>query len=197
MAAEADQPHSLEEVLDRLTKAEADRDKVSLEAILDTVGRRSFGPLLLVAGLVTISPIGDIPSVPTMMAILVGLVSVQLLFHRDAFWLPQWLLRRSVSRGKLHKSIDWTRKPARWIDKLLRRRMTVLTEGKGAYVIALAVLLIAIATPPLELIPGSGTAAGAALMGFGLALIAHDGLLALIAAVFTAVTFALAAYNLI
>jgi hypothetical protein len=40
-----------------------------LEAILDIVGRRSFSPVLLIAGLITLAQlISDFPGVPTLMA---------------------------------------------------------------------------------------------------------------------------------
>jgi hypothetical protein len=50
--------------------------------------------------------------------------------------------------------------------------------------------------PAMELVPFSANGAGAALTAFGLSLIAHDGLLALLAFVFTAMTFGLVLYNL-
>ena len=51
--------------------------------------------------------------------------------------------------------------------------------------------------PVMEVIPFSANAAGAALTAFGLSLIARDGLLALIAFTFTAITIGLVAYNLL
>jgi hypothetical protein len=54
------QPKNLEELLERVCEAPAEGDSVSLDSILKMVGRRSFGPLLLLAGLVMILPvIGD------------------------------------------------------------------------------------------------------------------------------------------
>lgn len=49
----------------------------------------------------------------------------------------------------------------------------------------------------MEFVPFSATGAGAALTAFGLALIAHDGLLALIAFLFTALTFGVVIYALL
>jgi hypothetical protein len=57
---------------------------------MDAVGRRSFGPLLLLAGIVLAAPgVGDIPGVPTVMGLFILLVSGQMLFDRDHFWMPQ------------------------------------------------------------------------------------------------------------
>lgn len=56
-------------------------------------------------------------------------------------------------------------------------------------------VLIAVAMPPMELVPFTATGAGAALTAFGLSLIAHDGLVALLAFAFTATTLALVMYR--
>ncbi|NKE71660.1 exopolysaccharide biosynthesis protein [Candidatus Manganitrophus noduliformans] len=187
---------NLEQLLDRIEKA-ADDDRVSLDAILDVVGRSSFGPLLLVAGLVTLAPIiGDIPGVPTIVAVFVLLTAGQLLFRREHIWLPRWLLKRSVARNKLCKALGWLRRPARFVDRLLRPRLTIFTQGAGIYAVAIGCIVIAAAMPVMELVPFSANGAGAALTAFGLSLIARDGLLALLAFLFTAATFGLAVYHL-
>src|SRR6056297_132132 len=83
---------SLRQLLDTLRTIDHDHNPVNLDDILQVTGRRSFGPVLLVAGLVTLAPlIGDIPGVPTLMALLVVLVSGQLLAGRRQIWLPGFL----------------------------------------------------------------------------------------------------------
>ena len=49
---------TLEQLLDRIGKATQGGGRVSLGAVLDVLGRRSFAPLLLVAGVVTLAPHG-------------------------------------------------------------------------------------------------------------------------------------------
>jgi len=191
------EPKSLEQVLDRIAAAAPNQERVSLGEIVTTLGPRAFGPWLLLAGLITLSPVGDIPGTPTLMALLVLLISGQLLFHREHFWLPSWMLRRSVSRHKLDTGVRWTRRPARFVDSALRPRVTALTRNIGGYLIAGTCIFIALAMPPMELIPFSATGAGIALVAFGLALIANDGLVALLALGFTVATIGTVAYNLL
>lgn len=125
-----EEPANLEDILARIAKAEDDDgDHTSTRAVVNALGRRSFAPLLLLPGLVTLLPIGGIPGVPTVMSVLLLLVSVQLLFGRRSFWLPSWLLDRSVSRSKLETSRRWMLRPARFIDFFLRPRLTFLTDG--------------------------------------------------------------------
>lgn len=183
-----DEIRSLEQLLDRINSACQEQGKVSLGAVTETIGARSFGPILLLSGLITLSPIGDIPGTPTLMASLVLIVSLQLLAGRKSFWLPGWLLRRSVKEDNLSKTVRWLRRPARFIDRYLNPRMAYLTKGPGLYAVALTCLLIALAMPPMELVPFTATGAGLALTSFGLALTADDGLVAMIAFTITLAT---------
>lgn len=189
---------TLEQLLDRIDDAVTGNDQVKFSAILHMVGRRSFGPLLLLSGIIAVSPIiGDIPGIPTSVGIFVVLVSGQMLFGRDYFWLPNWLLERSVSRRSLCKALKWLQRPARAIDRFLRPRLTALTERLGGYVIASVCCLIGAVMPAMELVPLTANGAGAALTAFGLSLIAHDGLIAIIAFVSTAATIGLTLYFLV
>lgn len=190
-------PSDLEELLDVLDDAADGEDEVSVDLILEAVGRRSFGALLLVAGLVAISPIGDIPGGPSLMALMILLVAVQLLVGRDEFWLPGWLERRKLSGGTFRKAIGWLRKPARFIDRFLRPRLQFMTHSKGAHGVAMATTLIALAMVPMELVPFSITGAALTIILFGLALIAHDGLMALIAFGIFAATGVFLVYQLV
>lgn len=200
--AESDQNrqelHDLSDMLERMEEAAQEKEQVSLGDILDATGRRSFGPLLLLAGLVTLTPlVGDIPGVPSLMGLIVILTAAQLLFHRDHFWLPRWLLDRSVAADKLRKGVGWLQKPARFIDRFLRPRLQGFVQGAGMYAIALVSAAIALMTPAMELVPFSANGAGLVLTAFGLALIARDGLLSLAALILAALTAGIIVYNLV
>lgn len=189
---------NLEELLEWVQETIHDMDEVSYGTILRVAGQRSFGTLLLIAGLVTLAPIiGDIPGVPTIMGASVFLIAIQILFGRDHFWLPGWILRWSVEKKKVSKVVNWLRRPAKFIDRFLRQRLVALTRGMGIYVIAVACIIISVVMPTMEMIPFSANIAGAALVFFGLSLIASDGLLALFAFLFTAIIFGFVVYNFI
>jgi hypothetical protein len=187
-------PKSLIELLDRIGEVADEREEPSFEDIMDAVGRRSFGPLLLLVGVVTVAPgIGDIPGVPTVMGIFVLLVSAQLLFGREKFWLPQWMLQRSTTPEKLKKitTTKWTRKPAGWIDKLVIRRLEFFTGKKATYAIAVACTVLALTLPVTEFVPLSTNGISIGLVAFGISLVAGDGLMALLGFVISMGTIAL------
>ncbi len=195
----AEPPKSLTELVDRFDDAAEKNDKVTLDMMMDEVGRRSFGPLLLLAGVVMMAPvIGDIPGVPVILGLFVLLVSVQLLVGRAHFWFPQWLLKRSVDSAKLKKATrKWLRRPARFIDRFLRHRMSRFVGNAGIRAIAVVCTLLALATPAAEFVPFSANGVGAGIAIFGLALIAHDGLIALIGWIVVGVTGGFAGYGLL
>lgn len=172
----------LNSLLDRVEQLTYINGEVCLEDIIKVVGTRWFGPLLMVPGLVMLVPgVGDIPGVSVLMGLVVLLLSVQAIVDRSRVWLPRWLARRNVSERNVRRAIKWVRRPAAFIDRHTRRRMTWAVKHSSIYVIAATCIMIAAMTPILELIPGSGALAGAALTNFGLALLAHDGLIALLA----------------
>lgn len=189
-------PKTLGETLDRLAGAARNHDRVSVDDMMEAIGRRSFGPLILLAGIVLSAPgVSDIPSVPTITGIFVGIVAGQMVYGHDEFWLPDWLLRRSVRSDRMIKLTEsrWTRKPAKLIDRFVTRRLDMLAGPRANRAVALVCLVLAFATPFTEFVPLSGMAVGAALLAFGISLIARDGLMALLGLFLSAVTLLLAA----
>lgn len=187
---------TLRQLLDRIADAAQNNDPVSVDAILQMAGRRSFGTLLLVAGIIILAPIiGDIPGVPTLMGMIVLLTGIQLLLNRKKLWLPRFLLYRSMKSEKLSRALEKLYPAARFIDRFLKPRLRVLIRGIMINVISVVCLGIAAVIPVMELIPFSANLAGLALTAFGLSLIARDGLLALIAYIFTASIVGLIVYQ--
>lgn len=179
-------PVQFGQVLKRLSEAGDDPARVTLSCMLDAVGRRSFGPLLVLPGLVALSPLSGIPGLPTTIAVMVLLVAGQLLLGRKRIWLPAWLLRRSAPRDKFEKALSVLRPVARITDRLVRRRSSYFTRDLAVRVIALICIAVALGMPVLELIPFASTVAGAAFTAFGLGLMSEDGMLVLVALAFCA-----------
>jgi hypothetical protein len=135
--------------------------------------------------------------VPTVVAAVVLLTAAQMLFRRQHVWLPGILLNRSVARRKLDKPLPWLRHPTRLIDSVLPPRLMFLATGTGRSLIALSCMVIAAAMLPMELVPFTANGAGLALTAFGLAVIARDGLLALLSFLLTAGTIGVVIDNLL
>jgi hypothetical protein len=189
--------NNLEALLDLLGKAGEGKERVTIEIMIEAAGRRSFGPLLLVPGLIALSPLSGIPGMPTTVGIMVLVLAGQLLLGRRHFWLPKWLLKRSVSKAKFERALRFLSPLARSIDRMVRPRLRRLTQDGAIYFISVMAILVALTLPPLEFVPFAATTAGAALTAFGLALIAHDGVLVVIAALFYAASLMLVAKSIL
>ncbi|WP_374473181.1 exopolysaccharide biosynthesis protein [Phenylobacterium sp.] len=187
----------LEDLLYELDKAAEDSGpKVSVGEIMETIGRRSFGPLLLLGGLLGMTPVAAIPTAPTIIATITLLVSVQLLFGRDSIWIPRFLEKLSVKAERVKKTVRVSEKPARVVDKLVKPRLQALTKPMADRVVALVCILVALCVPPLELLPFAAFIPSLAIATFGLGLIARDGLLVLIAFVISTSALGLIVWKL-
>lgn len=191
------QRFSLQEVLDRLQRAPEAPGRLTVERLIDAVGRRSFGAALLVPALILLSPISAIPGVPTSMGALVVLVCAQLLLHKRTLWMPGWILHRQVPKRRWPDAMRFLRPIARGADWLVRPRLVWLVSGWRVNVIAAICLLLALCTTPLELLPGANTTTGAALTAFALSLMARDGLLAIIGILTCAMLVTLVGWTLL
>lgn len=196
-ARTSDAPETLSALLDKLLEAaKQNGSKLSAGELVETIGRRSFGPLLLLGGLLGMTPVSAIPTAPTIIALIVLLIAGQLLFGMKSVWLPRWLSNRSVKATKVEKAVAVARKPAGAVDKVIRPRLLVLTGPVGDRVAALVCVIIALAVPPLEFLPFVAFIPSLAIATFGLALIARDGLLVAIAFLISAAALGFGAWKL-
>lgn len=196
--AQAQGAQDLEDLLRELRRAaDGNGPRVSVQEIMDAVGHRSFGPLLLLAGLLGMTPVSAVPGVPSMIALITLLVASQLLIGRGSFWLPGFLLRRTVKADRLQKTVRVAAKPARVVDRMVRPRLQALTGPVADRIVALVCVILALAVPPLEFLPFVAFIPSAAIATFGLGLIARDGLLVLIAFTISAGALGFGAYHLI
>lgn len=177
-------PSSVRDILERLKELADDGDrqeKVTVGEVTEAFGTRTYGPFLLVPALLGISPIGGIPGVPTFLAAIVLLFAVQMVFGRQRLWLPGMIENRGVDREKLGKASDKLGGVAKVMDKVFRGRLESLAGRTASRVAATVVVLLCLAIPPLELLPFAVILPMAVVAAFGVAMIARDGLLMLIA----------------
>lgn len=156
------------------------KDDVTIRELLSTVGRRSYGPLLLLIGLIAISPITAVPGLTWFTATLTLLIAAQMLVGRRTPWLPKSALDAKISRELVVKGVSAARPWAQRIDKLLKPRLTFLALQPFVNLIALAVIGAALITIPLGLIPFGPFVPSLAIVIFGLGMTARDGLILLL-----------------
>ena len=176
----ASQPPTREtasQVLHRLTIG-APEDKVTFGAMLDALGERGFGLLLIVMAVPNLLPFPGVPGVSFVTGMAILYLAVQLMLAKDDPELPAWIERRSFTRGQLSRFIVKTNPFLRWLEKPIRPRWHSVVAGSGERLIGFAALLhaITLALP----IPMGNLPQAVALILLALALIELDGLMAIL-----------------
>lgn len=156
-------------------------DTVSIENLLDAVGRRAFGPLLLLLGFIAISPLTIVPGTSWLVALITLLIAGQVIIGRTRPWLPKKALAVSFPREALAKGASVMKKPARIIDSFLKPRIGILTETPFVQIVSVLAMVAALVTFPLGLVPFGPILPGLAIMLIGLGLTARDGIMLLLA----------------
>lgn len=183
----ADQSHAVEDILDQLEQKGEENGSVSVGDMTDALGHRGHGPFLFVPALLEISPIGGIPGVPTLLALIVALFAVQIVLGHEQMWLPDFLERRTVKGDRLKSATEKLEGLAAWLDRWFHGRFEMLTGRTATRIAAIAVLLLCLTVPPLELVPFASSAPMAAIVMFGLAMTLRDGLVMALGYLFSVV----------
>lgn len=182
----SDVDYSLRGLLEKIAERAAINGQISIASLRRLTGRRMAGPLLFFPAMIVVSPLSLVPTLPTMVAVIVLFVAVQLVAGARFVWLPRRLLDLSLSGDRLEKALKFLRPVASWIDKVSRPRLHFFAEGWFIRIAAAVCIFVALTMPPLEFFPGASTTAGVIIATFGLAITTHDGLLMLIALAFVA-----------
>ena len=174
-------PHNVGDILDCLNELADECDQVSFGRVMDAFGSRTFGPAIMVPALLELTPIGAIPGVPTFLALVIVIVAAQKLVGKDHLWIPAFIGNRCVSASKMRKATKKLRGIAGFMDRHFHRRFQRITRAPFTQIVALIVILLCATVPFLEVLPFASSVPMLAIAGFGLAILARDGVLLAIA----------------
>ena len=152
-----------------------DGEDVSLGDLLNIVGVRSFGPVILLLGFVSITPLTIVPGANWLIALVVLLFSVQLLMLRKTPWLPRRLVETRFPRKYLITAVESGMSGARVADRLTHPRLTFLTQTPFSIIPAMGAVVAALITFPLGFVPFGPLLPGISLVLMGIGLTARDG----------------------
>lgn len=164
------------QVLHRFTLGHPD-DKVSFGQMLDALGERGFGLLLMLFAIPNLLPFPGVPGVSFVTGMAILFISVQLILAKDEPAFPGWVSEKSFSRGQLSKFIVKTNPLLRWLEKPIRPRLSPMVVGAGERMIGVVGVIhaLTLALP----IPMGNLPQAVALILLALALIELDGLMAI------------------
>ncbi|MEO1641908.1 MAG: exopolysaccharide biosynthesis protein [Pseudomonadota bacterium] len=168
--------HNLQSLLRSLC-SETSGERVSVGDLLNAVGRRSYGPVILLLGFVAISPLTLVPGANSLVALIILIFALQMVIGRDYPWLPRRALEFSFPRKYLISGAEKLDKHAHTVDQLLKPRLIFLTRAPFVQLVALALVAAALVTFPLSFIPLGPVLPSLTVLFFGLAISARDGIL--------------------
>ena len=164
------------------------QETVSVSDVLQAVGERSFGALLVLFAMPNVLA-GVLPGLSVVLGVPLMLLSLQLLVAADRPWLPARVLRFELRRTDLASLVARTVPHLRRLERALRPRLLLLTgpwaerlAGAACLVLSFMVFL---PIPFANLLPAAG------ILLFGLAMLERDGLVALAATAVLGICLAL------
>lgn len=174
--------HDLTSLLDSIEKrVEEDGPspggKLALRDMLEVVGQRAYGPMLLIIGILSVSPLSLIPGSTWTFAVLTLLVAIQMAFNKRHPWLPKAALAASFPEAKIKSALEKVRPWTKAVDKIVRPRLEFLAGEPWVAMIALLAIAAALITFPLSFIPLAPFIPGVTIILIGLGVTARDGFL--------------------
>ncbi|MGB1540405.1 MAG: exopolysaccharide biosynthesis protein, partial [Rickettsiales bacterium] len=111
--------------------------------------------------------------VSTIFSIPLVFLSIQMLIGRESPWLPKWLRRKTIKRVTLASMISKLSPKLKYVEKLLRPRLSFASSTAGERIVGLFWLLfavsIAVPLPMTNFVPGIG------ILIMSLGLLSKDG----------------------
>jgi hypothetical protein len=148
-------------------------ERLTVREIMAVLQDRAYALLIVLLGLPNCLPMP--PPIPLVCGLLLALVAIQIIFGRDAPWLPRQLLNRSVARTDVERAVGRAIPVFRRLERFSRPRMTFLDTPLTMRLMGAVILILALgllfAPPFVGQIP-----LGLAVCLVGLGLVERDGL---------------------
>ena len=156
-------------------KARSAEGELTLREAIVVLGVRAYTLLLILLSLPFITPI-PLPGLSTPFGLAVGLIALRLMLGQKP-WLPEKVLSRPIPPGFFGKVFKFAAGVIRFLEKLLRPRLTFLTDTVILYRTHAALMLVAALALLLPLpIPFTNTFPAWTIILVAAGLLERDGL---------------------
>ena len=180
MRSDDDDHWIISSLLDDLASLALSRDRLSVADIVETLGSRGFGPLIVLLAGMLILPVGMLPGLPAAVAVLLILIGGRMMTGEQRIWLPARLGRVTISGHLLAVSVARAQPAVLWLRPLLAPRLPFLIDSAlMARLVALILMTTGAAIFIGGIIPGIPFVLSLHVLVLGLAMSARDGLVAL------------------
>ncbi|WP_051330501.1 exopolysaccharide biosynthesis protein [Niveispirillum irakense] len=117
-------------------------DRISIGELLDGLGDRAFGILLLLFALPTILPAP--PGLSAITGLPIILFSVQMMLGSPHPWLPRFLRNRSFLRSDLMNILSKAEPWLRRVERISRPRLTGMVDGAQERVTGFVIFILSV-----------------------------------------------------
>lgn len=168
-------------LLEDLSALAVARDKVGLGEIVDTLGARGFGPLLVVLAAFLILPVGMVPGMPGIVGLFLILIGSRMAVGSTQLWLPARLRRVNLPGRLLVASVARAQPAVLWMRPLVAPRLPFLVDS---HLMLRVIAIILMATGAVNIligfVPGLPFLMSLHVLVLGIGLSSRDGVLGLI-----------------
>jgi len=185
---------TISDVFDAVLEETEGHSQVELGRLISAFDERSYGPLLLLPGILSVSPMGAIPGMSIVTGALIVLIAGQALVGRPQPWLPKRLLNYEFSRKRLENGIQKSRPIIQRIERLITSRLDFMHTTVVFRIGAAVCLALAASYFPLSLVPMGVAVPGTTIILFSLGWTARDGVLVIAALALSLATPAVCLY---
>jgi hypothetical protein len=153
----------------------APAETITLAWLMDRLGERSFGLMLLLLGLMA-----ALPGASVVVGVLIAVLAFQMILARHSPILPRFLVAWSFKTRRLAAMLDYAIPPLRYLEKYIRPRWQA-PFGSARRLVGIAIMLVG--TLLFAPIPLSNVPPALAIMLIAFAYLEEDGMLLCVALV--------------
>ncbi len=161
--------------------------KVTIGHLVQTLGSRGYGLLILVLDLPNLIPL-PLPGLSTIFGVPLALISLQMLLGFNRPWLPKRILESGIDKDNFHKLFTKAQPAMQKVERVLQPRLMAFTHPWMKPVLGLAIMIMA-ATMSLP-IPLGNLILAVPIALIALGMIEKDGLFVLLGLILGAVALA-------
>lgn len=166
----------LTRLLDAVDPGDSQDAEITVSDVLEEIGSRTITPIILIVSMLLVSPLSAVPGMPSAAAVLIILLAAQAIVGRRRVWLPRAIMRFRIRARHLNRAVTWLRRPAHWVDRHARPRLTALTSGPARVALLTLCIAVPLFWPLLEPLPGITSVLAATIALFAFGLFARDGI---------------------
>ena len=170
--------HPIDDIASQLDEVTQNGD-ATFGDVISKFGRTAFSTVLLMSALVLASPLSGVPFASTVFGMLIFVIAGQAAIGTQTVWLPDFLMRKTVTADRVAKLQSTLHRFGTFFDKFRRARLRGVVGRAGQHVLFGICAVAGVFLPVLEFVPFSSSIAGAGIALTMLGVIGRDGLFVL------------------